>query len=193
MFDKFQRASEEPADLNIIPVMNLFMVLIPFLLLGAAFVHIGVIPTSTPTEKESSKEKKQEDDEDEPKSVMANLVLKPDEMRLSFSGSNIPENKLENLARSWSLEGDGFPLSKLQQALKTAKDEYPESNTVTVLPHENFRYSQLVEILDHTRERKAGKTADGEPNYEPLFPVTVFSKFIPPEQGSASGDGGGSE
>lgn len=190
MFDKFKRASEEPADLNIIPVMNLFMVLIPFLLLGAAFVHIGVIPTSTPTEQETS-EKKEEEEDEEPKSVMANLVLAPDEMRLSFSGSNISEEKLDELGRRWELEGEGFPLEEMQRALRTAKEEYPESNTVTVLPHEKFRYEELVQILDHTRERQVGEKSDGSPKFEPLFPVTVFSKFIPPEEGGEAKGGGG--
>jgi len=186
VFEKFQRASDDPADLNIIPVMNLFMVLIPFLLLGAAFVHIGVIPTSTPTQKETSEKKQQEDDEN-PDSVMANLVLKPGEMRVSFSGSNIPDDKLDSLGRSWELEEDGFPLSELQAALRRAKEEYPESNTVTVLPHEKFQYDQLVEILDHTRERRAGTNEDGSPTFKPLFPVTVFSKFIPPEEEESEG------
>lgn len=193
MFDKFKRASEEPADLNIIPVMNLFMVLIPFLLLGAAFVHIGVIPTSTPTKKESS-EKEKKEEEDEPKSVTANLVLTPSEMRVSFSGSNIPREDLEALGDAWTIEDDDYPVDQLQETLRGAKETYPESNTVTVLPHDDFRYENLVYILDHTREEQVGKKPDGSPKYEPLFPVTVFSKFIPKEQGegaSSEGEGGG--
>lgn len=179
MFEKWKQAVEEPADLNLIPVMNLFMVLIPFLLLGAAFVHIGVIPTSTPTHKESSSVKAESDDE--PESVTANLVITPDALELTFSGSNVPDSKLDDLAQRWPINEGTYPLDQLQTALGRAKEQYPESNTITVLPHDDFQYQDLVEILDHARERTVGETADGKDEYEPLFPVTVFSKFIPPE------------
>ena len=49
MFDRYRRTVEETQDLDLLPVMNLFMVLIPFLLMGAAFFHIGVIPASLPS------------------------------------------------------------------------------------------------------------------------------------------------
>jgi len=194
VFDKFKRASKEPADLDIIPVMNLFMVLIPFLLLGAAFVHIGVIPTSTPTKQESSNEKKQEQKQEEPKSVTANLVLTSSGMRVSFSGSNLSDEKVEGLGDTWTIEGDDYPVDKLQETLRTAKEKYPESSTVTVLPHDDFKYENLVYILDHTREKKVGEKPDGSPRFEPLFPVTVFSKFIPSDNGngeSSAREGGG--
>lgn len=192
MFEKWKRAAEEPVDLNLIPVMNLFMVLIPFLLLGAAFVHIGVIPTSTPTQKESSSEKA--DSDDEPDSVMANLVVTPDAIELTFSGSNIPESKLDDLAERWPISEGEYPLEELQTALRRAKEQYPESNTVTVLPHDDFQYQDLVDILDHAREQKVGERANGKDEFEPLFPVTVFSKFIPPDGESGAetrGENGG--
>lgn len=193
MFEKWKRATREPADLNIIPVMNLFMVLIPFLLAGAAFVKYGVIPTSTPTQKSSSKTAK-EKKKDEPKRVMANLVVAPDEIRLTYSSSNVPEGERESLAESWSWDGtDGAVLDELRSALRRAKDEYPESNTVTVLPHGDLQYQQLVRILDHTREYQAGTDEEGAAQYEPLFPVTVFSKYSPDESEEGENGNGGSE
>ena len=48
-----------------------------------------------------------------------------------------------------------------------------------VLPHEELEYQSLVEILDATREIKA-KGKQGERKAYPLFPVVVFSRFIPP-------------
>jgi len=37
------------ADVNIIPVMNIFLLLIPFLLLTAAFVRLAVVELSLPS------------------------------------------------------------------------------------------------------------------------------------------------
>jgi biopolymer transport protein ExbD len=192
VFEKWHRTvDDEPADLELIPVMNLFMVLIPFLLLGAAFIHIGVIPTSTPTKKKAA-DSKEESDED-PKSVMANLVVTPDEMKLSFSGSGIPQERLDELGESWSIGADDLPLDQLQKKLLAAKKAYPESNTVTVLPHDDLEYQRLVTILDKTREHQSGETEEGDPKYEPIFPVTVFSKFIPAKEGDKEGEGSGDE
>lgn len=193
MFDKWKRATQEPADLNIIPVMNLFMVLIPFLLAGAAFVKYGVIPTSTPTQS-SSTEKKKKQDEDKPDRVMANLVIAPDEIQLTYSSSNVPESKRNELAESWDWDGsDEDVLLKLRRALRRAKEKYPESNTVTVLPHDELQYQTLVRVLDYTRERPTEKDGEGDSNTEPLFPVTVFSKYVPPDPSGKGGDEGGSK
>ena len=54
-FDAYRRKRAEPADINLTPVMNLFVVLIPFLLLSAAFFHVSVIPTSLPTQQQASR------------------------------------------------------------------------------------------------------------------------------------------
>ena len=43
-----RRAQEEDPDIDILPVMNMFMVLIPFLLMSASFFHIQAINTSVP-------------------------------------------------------------------------------------------------------------------------------------------------
>jgi biopolymer transport protein ExbD len=188
VFDEWKRkTSEEPASLDLIPVMNLFMVLIPFLLLGAAFVHMSVIPTSTPIKKSGASNEKPPED---PTSVMAQLVLKPEEMELTFSGAGVPQETLDSMAASWSITDGEFPLDELQQKLRVAKGDYPDSNTVTVVPHKEFAYQDLVEILDATRERQVGETEEGDPKFEPLFPVTVFSKFPPPAS-SEDGDGDG--
>ena len=39
-------------DLNLIPLMNLFVTMIPLLLLTAAFYHIGMVSVSVPTQSE---------------------------------------------------------------------------------------------------------------------------------------------
>ena len=190
MFDKWRQAKDDEADLDLIPVMNLFMVLIPFLLLGAAFVHMSVIPTSTPTRKNKPTEKKKKKD-DEPTSVMAQLALTPEEVNLTFSGTGIPQEKLAELDATWETsDPDNFPIEELRDALRAAKKEYPDSNTVTVVPHKKFEYQELVRILDATREEQVGTDENGDPKFEPLFPVTVFSKFPPPVDPDKNKKGG---
>ena len=40
---------QQEVDVNIIPVMNIFLLLIPFLLLTAAFVQLAVVELSLPS------------------------------------------------------------------------------------------------------------------------------------------------
>jgi len=47
-YGRCRSRSEEEPDINMIPIMNMFMVLIPFLLMSASFFHIKAINTSVP-------------------------------------------------------------------------------------------------------------------------------------------------
>lgn len=185
MFDELHRAKAEAEELDLTPVMNLFMVLIPFLLMGAAFFTVGVIPTSTPnhTPGGSAAEKT-------PDSVSASLVIEPEELRLSFSSSSLSDAELKQLASTWAVKDGQMPTQQLQDHLRQVKQKYPQSNTLIVLPSGDIPYQKLVTILDKTREFQAGSSPEGDPVYRELFPVTVFSKLIKsePQQGDEAGE-----
>lgn len=182
MFEEWREASQEAQELNVIPVMNLFMVLIPFLLMGAAFLHVSVIPTSTPSHEPGAPAP-----EDPPTRVTANLQVERDSIALTFSGAGVADDVAAELGAQWPVNDDGsYPVEKVQQHLREVKKEYPKSNTVVVLPYDGLNYQRLVRILDKTREYKSGKTQAGDTKYEELFPVTVFSKIIEKEASAAS-------
>lgn len=174
MFEKFERAVEETGDLDLIPVMNLFMVLIPFLLMGAAFYHIGTIPASLPahTPQES-------DVPETPTTVTVNLIVKEDRIDLSTSSVSLGPEVLDELAATFPKKESGYDVAGVQAHLKTLKQRYPASNTMIVLPFESLDYQSLVELLDSTREYQKGEDDAGEPIFEELFPVVVFSRFVP--------------
>lgn len=174
MFEKFDRAVEETGDLDLIPVMNLFMVLIPFLLMGAAFYHIGTIPASLPahTPQES-------DVPETPTTVTVNLIVKEDRIDLSTSSVSLGPEVLDELAAAFPNGDGGYDVPAVQAHLKMLKRRYPASNTMIVLPFEGLDYQSLVELLDSTREYEKGEDDAGDPVYEELFPVVVFSRFVP--------------
>jgi len=51
---KRNKKIEQEAELSLIPVMNLFVCLIPFLLISAAFVRMGAIKVDVPSESKGS-------------------------------------------------------------------------------------------------------------------------------------------
>jgi len=190
VFDRYSRVQEETTELNVIPVMNLFMVLIPFLLLGAAFFHISVIPTSTPTH-----DPHESDVPKTPKTVAVNLVLAHDKADLTASSVSLTPDELHDLAAKWDAPGGKYPLDEIQKQLVSIKEQYPKSNTITILAHDDLGYQELVDVLDHTRERRVGTLANDEPKYEELFPVTIFSKLLVKEEkeGMTFGDDSGDD
>ncbi|MDF1562013.1 MAG: biopolymer transporter ExbD [Deltaproteobacteria bacterium] len=174
MFSKFRKA-KEAEDLNLIPIMNLMMTLIPFLLLGAAFYHIGVIPTSLPTHTPEGT-----NEPEKTEIVTLNLQVDEASVELSASASGLSEQELEALGGTFPRGKDGFDLPAIQAAVLNVKTNYPKSDTMIVLPSEAVVYQDLVSILDVTRERII--KAEGKDDvHEPLFPVTVFSRLIRPD------------
>lgn len=174
MFDRYRRAAAETPDLNLIPVMNLFMVLIPFLLLGAVFFQIGVIPTSIP-----SHNPEESDVPKTPATVLVNLVIAENELRLTCDSTSLSPEELADLADTFPKKGAEYDTRALQQHLVMLKEQYPKSTTLTVIPHDRLKYQELVTVLDVTRERDSGKrTPQGDVMYQELFPVTIFSRLV---------------
>ena len=177
MFKRYQQAKSQAQELNLIPIMNLMMVLIPFLLLGAAFYHLGSIPTTLPTHRPEGGDTPERSD------VVVTLTLRiePHRMRLTASAAELSEEELTALGLElpWN-DDDGFDLDAFQAKLADIKQRYPKSDTLLVLPEDGVVYQLLVDILDSARERLIERPGD-EPLREPLFPVSVFSRFIKPD------------
>jgi len=171
MFDHYRRRTEEVQELDLLPVMNLFMVLIPFLLMGAAFFKIGVIPSSVAAHVPDEEATLPPTDR-----VTLHLIVKPEALEVSASNAAIDPSVLDEL--SFERSGADVDLSALTAHLAEIKRRYPASDTLIVLPHDELGFERLVAILDATRERQVGTDSHGEPIFEDLFPGVVFSRFV---------------
>lgn len=195
MFRRYQRISPETEPPDLIGVMNLFMVLIPFLLLGAAFFKVAVIPSSLPTHTPQTS-----DVPLTPKTVTVNLVIEKDGLQLSGTSTSLTEEELADISAAWARlpsttpgKPGPYPLDKLVAKLKEIKSYYEKSNTMIVLPYSGLEYDTLVRILDASRDYVIGKDANGEDIRADLFPVVVFSRFIPAPKDTGEGGEGGDE
>lgn len=182
MFDRFREARDKPGELNLIPIMNLMITLIPFLMLGAAFYHLGVIPTSLPDKVEAAAEPPKE------AVVTLNLVIEAQRMILTASSAAVDQDTLDALRVELPATPQGHDLKALVAQLVQIKGRYPKSDTLVVLPDGQLKYAELVEILDATRERALPGSTPDVPNFEPLFPVSVFSERILGEADAGAGD-----
>jgi biopolymer transport protein ExbD len=180
VFDRWRKAKEGARELDLIPVMNLMVTLIPFLLLGAAFYHVGVIPTSLPTNAPPP-------DTPPPSELIITMNMQFEADRIRFSGSHDDLDEAANaaLGAEFPRAAGGFDLDAIRAHLGGIKDNYPKSETLVVLPDDAVRYQDLVAVLDVTRERPGAGGADPVP----LFPVTVFSRLLvaTPDAGVGAG------
>ncbi len=186
-FGKFRKAKDGPTELNLIPVMNLFVVLIPFLLAGAAFFKVGVIPTSLPAHDPS-----QSDVPQTPTTVACNLLLSRERVMLTISSTSFGPDELSAMSREWKVAADEpYPADDVQAYLIELKDLYPKSSTITIQPDGDIPYQRLVGILDKIREKSLGEVDDeGREKYRELFPVTIFSRLIKNTDPVEGGEGG---
>ena len=148
--------------------MNLFVVLIPFLLMSAAFFHVAVIPTSLPSHGASEGG----EEADDAGRVTVNLYVAEAAISVSATSPSLDEEALEQLSHTILSDGGAYDLDRLGAVLADIKADYDRSDTVVVLPEAEVSYRDVVRVLDAAREvTRGGSTV-------PLFPVVVLSRKL---------------
>ncbi|TVQ92814.1 MAG: hypothetical protein EA397_06590 [Deltaproteobacteria bacterium] len=185
-------------ELNLVPIMNLVTILIPFLLMAAQFVSYAVIDSTLPAIGPPV-----ETEEDDPDEKPLSL-----QVMISFEGFAVGGNhKLLNSDAegdergvkipchspgcTYSVEGgegpeDAYDLKELRTLLGNIKDDKPEEQNVILVPDPSLPYEVLVMAMDATREDPEGTStedADAGCNGRCLFPYVVISGGV----GAASG------
>ncbi|MGQ9853256.1 MAG: ExbD/TolR family protein [Candidatus Oleimicrobiaceae bacterium] len=126
------------ADVNIIGVLNLFLILVPFLLLTAVFVKIAVLQLSLP----AAGRKSGVATADKP-AILNILAVEEDGFQLNSPYMSHP--KLPRVGGSFDYKG-------LQQQLKAVKAKYPESEDIVISPASSILYEVIVKVMDTCRE-----------------------------------------
>ncbi len=129
---------DQESELNITAVMNIFLILIPFLLLTAVFVRIAVIEFALPSNQKSSTT------EAPPRDAVVTVIainekgfdLKTQGMKFSFINK-----KKEN-----------FDFQTLVQNLQKVKALHVETEDIIIAPHAATKYDTIIKVMDRCRE-----------------------------------------
>jgi biopolymer transport protein ExbD len=145
-----------------IPIMNIFLVIIPFLLTSVSFFHIKAINTSVPVMANSTttsvKQKK-------PKLTVI-VEMRPAELQISVTSKEMGFEELEQFKRDIKAETSGiYPLIELNEFLQSLKSNYPTSDTLILIPDDTIVYESIIQAMDAARNF----------NDNPLFPNVVLS------------------
>jgi len=132
-------------EINITPVMNIFVILIPFLLLTATFVKIAIIDLALPTLEQKSGPQK---DDVKDLTVLV-LSITSEGFQIKTSEKNYPIIKIKDR---------GYNYLDLVEKLTEVKKNFPKLEDVIISPSSEILYYVIVKVLDNCREV-------GFPNY----------------------------
>ncbi|WP_075188065.1 ExbD/TolR family protein [Teredinibacter haidensis] len=160
-----RKRTDPDVEINMVPIMNMFLVLIPFLLMSSSFLNLKAIDASVPVRSESSvsQDKTKESD------IVVTAVIKLNykEIRISVTSDELTEIQLSELDKKieWKKERDDKMVIRLSSALQNIKAKYPKSNTIILSPGDDVVYEDIVNVMDVARTL-------GD---QSLFPIVVVS------------------
>ncbi|HJV66966.1 MAG TPA: biopolymer transporter ExbD [Geomonas sp.] len=136
----FRRKKGEPPAtdimelLNLTPMMDVFTVLVVFLLITAVFTSITIMDLSVPTSAGGAAASR-------PNFAIEVVVRK--------AGLEIANGR--NVEASIPLKDGKYDLKMLSELLQGLKAKYPEKEDATVLMEPKIQYDYLVQVMDTVR------------------------------------------
>lgn len=162
-YGKIRSRSEEDTDINLIPIMNMFMVLIPFLLMSASFYHIKAINTSIPVHADTASK---EADSEKTQKITVILEIKTDQIRISALSDTPNDLQLSGMETVLPRKaGSEISVAAVADRLKLLKAKYPASDTMILIPDDEVSYHDIIQAMDCARRDES----------EELFPNVVLS------------------
>lgn len=125
------------ADLEILPLMNLFVVLIPMLLLSAAFLQLAVINMAAPGGDEAMAE------------PIESLDLA---VHILPQGYAVEGNGIERTEIARSGRDDGQATEQLAALLTSIAQEHPTNRAVRIVSLPATQYDEIIAVMDRSRE-----------------------------------------
>jgi biopolymer transport protein ExbD len=147
-----------------VPIMNMFLVLIPFLLMSANFLNLKAINTSVPVQAERTA------DADVEPEVEVTLVveIRDGGFRISALSDALGTAELSQLGAKIPRADGAYPFGSMAAHLAAVKDKYPASSTMLVIPEPAVLYETIIRTMDAARYT-------GVEDPQPLFPNVVLS------------------
>lgn len=129
----------EITELDVTPMMNFFMILIPFLVSMAIFTQIAVVEFSLPPATAPG-----EDSEDsETKDLDISIVVTQTGFQIVGTG-----RKLDMIPKQ---QGD-YQFTQLRALLKAIKFQYPSQKSVVLVFEGEVLYDDIIKFMDICRE-----------------------------------------
>lgn len=171
-------------ELELTPIMNLMVMLIPFMLLSVEFIRLTIIESTAPEVSDPSEMVAQQDPQEEEQQKALDLTVFITKEGFTLAASiGVVSNQEEGAEAGPTIPlKDGvYDYAKLTEMLVDIRDKVDEmadidekkKYSVILMPYDELLYSDLVQTMDATRET----TIDGKRKW--LFPnVAISGSFL---------------
>jgi biopolymer transport protein ExbD len=132
---KLERHNRRPAELLLVPMIDIFTVLVTFLLMTAVFSRTVILQLNMPAA--------QTEFRDPPPGLQIEIMVRKDLLQVADRNSG-PLATMPNNASGYDYDG-------LTDYLKRIKNKFPEKTDATILLEPDTPYDILVQVMDRTR------------------------------------------
>ncbi|MGH8131957.1 MAG: ExbD/TolR family protein, partial [Steroidobacteraceae bacterium] len=165
---KLDRRARKPAELLLVPMIDIFTVLVTFLLMTAVFSRTVILQLTLPPPNTVFREP--------PPGLQLEVMVRKDLLQVADRNTG-PLATLPNIASGYDYEG-------LTDYLKRVKARFPDKTDASILLEPDTPYDTLVQVMDRVRVFEVGQgmnTVQAE-----LFPDISIGD-APAAPGSAPG------
>jgi hypothetical protein len=164
------RPRPSSTELNLLPMLNMISVIIPFLIMGAQVSSLAVVDARVDEPGLESST-----DGSTPRRVAVTLSVGRSGLRVStMGGGEGMSADLPCRADDWCTDADDYDWAELTAVLARVKDVHPAVQDLLLVPEASVRYEILIRAMDASRE-DTSSLVDGRPRR--LFPsVTIASE-----------------
>jgi biopolymer transport protein ExbD len=122
-------------DLNIVPMIDMMVILVFFLIFTAVFSKTNILQLNLPANNPTPL--------DLPKGLKLEVIIRSNDLLVNDRNSG-PLKVIENTA-------NGYDLENLSVFMRRVKSEFPQMTDATILPGPAVSYDTLVQVMDAVR------------------------------------------
>src|SRR3977135_3812858 len=138
---KLERHARKPAELLLVPMIDIFTVLVTFLLMTAVFSRTVILQLSLPASQTEFREP--------PPGLQLEVMVRKDLIQVADRNTG-PLAPLPNTP-------GGYNYDALTEYLKRVKAKFPEKTDASILLEAETPYDTLVQVMDRVRVFEAGE------------------------------------
>jgi len=123
-------------DLNIVPMIDMMVILVFFLIFTAVFSKTNILQLNLPTSNTAAADEL-------PKNLQLEIIVHPDDLLVNDKNSG-PLKSLPNNAKGYDYDG-------LSEFMRRVKSQFPDMTKATILSGPGISYDTLVQVMDTVR------------------------------------------
>jgi biopolymer transport protein ExbD len=143
-YRKLERHSRKPAELLLVPMIDIFTVLVTFLLMTAVFSRTVILQLNLPPPNTVFKEP--------PPGLQLEVLVHKDQLMVADRNTG-PLHAVPNNAAGYDYDG-------LTEYLKFVKSKFPDKTDASILLEPDTPYDTLVQVMDRVRVFETGQGAN---------------------------------